>query len=250
MWHKPQLLNTLADLLFLVGAAALLAAAAVWLVRVPAMPVQQVVFETPLQHTRRGEIERVLPGSLRGNFFTLDVSSVRQALLQLPWVRAVQVRRVWPAGLAIQVEEHQPLARWGEGYAEMINGHGEVFAALLAEDEMRRLPLLQGPQGTARQVMERFVALRELFATVGERPVQLSLSSRLAWRLTLDNGMHIEIGREHPKWPLEERLQRFVEVYAKEMAALENRPAVVDLRYPNGFAIKVAAVDAAKLKGK
>ena len=180
----------------------------------------------------------------------LGVYGLVQALLQLPWVRAVQVRRVWPAGLAIQVEEHQPLARWGEGYAEMINGHGEVFAALLAEDEMRRLPLLQGPQGTARQVMERFVAFRELFATVGERPVQLSLSSRLAWRLTLDNGMRIEIGREHPKWPLEERLQRFVEVYAKEMAALENRPAVVDLRYPNGFAIKVAAVDAAKLKGK
>ncbi len=66
MWHKPQLLNALADLLFLVGAAALLAAAAVWLVRVPAMPVQQVVFETPLQHARRGEIEQVLPGSLRG----------------------------------------------------------------------------------------------------------------------------------------------------------------------------------------
>lgn len=250
MWHKPQLLNTLADLLFLVGAAALLAAGTVWLVRVPALPVQQVVFETPLQHTRRGEIEQVLPGSLRGNFFTLDVNNVRQALLQLPWVRSVQVRRLWPSGLTVQVEEHQPIARWGEGHAEMINGHGEVFAALMPEQEMRRLPLLQGPSGTSRQVLERFVAFREMFAAVGETPVQLSLSSRLAWQLTLDNGMRIEIGREHPKWPVEGRLQRFVEVYEKEMAALAVRPAVVDLRYPNGFAIKVAAADAAKAKGK
>lgn len=250
MWHKPQLLNTLADLLFLVGAAALLAAGAVWLLRVPALPVQYVLFETPLQHTRRGEIEQVLPGSLRGNFFTLDVSHVRQTLLQLPWVRGVQVRRLWPAGLAVQIEEHQPVARWGEGHAEMINGHGEVFAALLPEAEMRRLPLLQGPNGTARQVLERFVSFREMFADVGEQPVQLNLSSRLAWQLVLADGMRIEIGREHPKWPVEARLRRFVEIYTKEMAALEARPTVVDLRYPNGFAIKLAAADAVQPKGK
>ena len=41
MWHKPHLLNALADLLLLVASAALLAAAADWLVRVPALPVSR-----------------------------------------------------------------------------------------------------------------------------------------------------------------------------------------------------------------
>jgi hypothetical protein len=43
MWNKPHLLNTIADLLILAATAALLAAA-VWLVRVPSLPVRQVVF--------------------------------------------------------------------------------------------------------------------------------------------------------------------------------------------------------------
>jgi hypothetical protein len=39
--------------------AALLAAAAVWLVRVPSLPVRQVVFAEALPHTKRGEVEQV-----------------------------------------------------------------------------------------------------------------------------------------------------------------------------------------------
>lgn len=44
MWNKPHVLNALADLLFLVGLAALLAVGAVWLVRVPSLPIREVVF--------------------------------------------------------------------------------------------------------------------------------------------------------------------------------------------------------------
>ena len=240
MWHKPQLLTALADLLMLVAAAALLAAGAVWLVRVPSLPVKQVVFTEPLAHTRRGEIEQVLPSALRGNFFSLDLEAVRVALEQLPWVRKVQVRRVWPATLEIAVEEHRPLARWGEGYAEMVNSHGEVFAALLPEAEMAGLPLLAGPPGTAREVLARYAEFTAAFAAVKQRPVQLALSPRLAWRVKLDNGMRIEIGREHPKSPVGARLQRFVDVYPSMVANLPVTPAVVDLRYPNGFAMKLA----------
>ena len=65
MWNKPHLLNAIADLLMLVASAALLAAAAVWLVRVPSLPVRQVVFADTLAHTRRAEVEQVLPASLR-----------------------------------------------------------------------------------------------------------------------------------------------------------------------------------------
>jgi len=240
MWHKPQLLTAIADLLMLVGAAALLAAGAVWLVRVPSLPVKQVVFVEPLEHTRRGEVDQVLPSALRGNFFSLDLEAVRVALEQLPWVRKAQVRRVWPARLEVSIEEHRAVARWGEGYAEMVNSHGEVFAALLPESEMSRLPLLAGPSGTAREVLERFVGFNETLATVGERAVRVALSPRLAWQLELENGMRVEIGREHPKSPLGPRLERFVAVYPSMVAGLPVLPTVVDLRYPNGFAMKVA----------
>ena len=94
MWNKPHLLSAIADLLILVAAAALLAAGAVWLVRVPSLPVRQVVFAEELPHTRRIEVEQILPSAIKGNFFSLNLEMVRGSLEQLPWVRNVEVRRI------------------------------------------------------------------------------------------------------------------------------------------------------------
>lgn len=240
MWNKPSLLNAIADLLMLVAAAALLAAAAVWLVRVPSLPVRQVIFAEPLPHTRRQEVEQVLPSALKGNFFSLNLETVRGALETLPWVRRVEVRRIWPARLEVKVEEHRPAAKWGEGRGELVDSYGEVFAAMPTVEELASLPLLFGPPGTAPEVLKRYGEFVDSFRTVGERPVQVTLSPRLAWQLKLANGMLLDIGREQPKAPVGVRLQRFIEVYPETVAKQAVRPAVVDLRYPNGFAMRVA----------
>ena len=240
MWHKPHLLNAIADLLILVATAALLAAGAVWLVRVPSLPVRHVVFADALPHTKRGEIEQVLPQALKGNFFSLNLEAVRGALEKLPWVRKVEVRRHWPDKLEISVEEHKPVARWGEGRGELVNSYGEVFAALLPDADGGALPLLFGPAGTAPEVLKEYGELVDAFAKVGEKPVQVTLSPRLAWQLKLQNGMVVDVGREQPKSPVAARLVRFIDVYPELVAKRAVRPAVVDLRYPNGFAMKVA----------
>lgn len=242
MWNKPHLLNAIADLLMLAASAALLVAATVWLVRVPALPIEQVIFAEPLPHTRRGEVEQVLPAALNGNFFSLNLEVVRGALETLPWVRKVEVRRVWPARLEISVEEHKPVARWGEGRGELVNSYGEVFAALLQDEEAQAMPLLFGPQGTAPEVLTHYGQFVGAFGPLGEKPVQVLLSPRLAWQVKLDNGMLVDIGREQPKSPVSQRLQRFIEIYPETVGRLPNRPAVVDLRYPNGFAMRVASV--------
>lgn len=240
MWNKPQLLNAIADLLMLVASAALLAAAAVWLVRMPSLPVREVIFAEPLPHTQRLEVEQILPATLRGNFFSLNLETVRSALEKLPWVRKVEIRRIWPARLEVKIEEHRPAARWGEGRGELVNSHGEVFVALPGDQELAALPLLAGPTGTAQEVLTRYSEFVAIFKAVNERPVQLILSSRLAWQAKLENGMLIDMGREQPKSPVGVRLQRFIEVYPETVAKRAIRPAVVDLRYPNGFAMRVA----------
>ena len=240
MWNKPHLLNAIADLLILAASAALLAVAAVWLVRVPSLPVRQVAFTEPLAHTRRLEIEQVLPATLKGNFFSINLEAVRSTLEKLPWVRKVEVRRQWPDRLEIRIEEHKPVARWGEGRGELVNSYGEVFAAQPGDQELAALPLLSGPTGTAPEVLKHFSEFVGAFQSVGERPVQLTLSPRLAWQLKLENGMLVDMGREQPKSPVGMRLQRFIEVYPETVAKRAVRPAVVDLRYPNGFAMRAA----------
>ena len=246
MWNKPHLLNAIADLLMLVAGAAVLAAAAVWLVRVPSLPVRQVVFAEALPHTTRAEVEELLPAALKGNFFSLNLETVRRALEQLPWVRKVEVRRVWPARLEVRIEEHRPVARWGEAHGELVNSYGEVFAANVASPEAESLPMLSGPPGTASEVLRRYAELIETFQKIGEKPVQVTLSPRLAWQLKLERGMLVELGREQTKSPVGVRLQRFIEMYPETIGKRAAQPKVVDLRYPNGYAIRVAG----EVKGK
>ena len=241
MWNKPHILNAIADLLILAAAAALVVAGAVWLVRVPSLPVRQVVFTQELPHTRRAELEQALPVALKGNFFSLDLEQVRGTLERLPWVRKVELRRVWQAGLEVTIEEHRPVARWGEGRGELVNSFGEVFAATAPAAEMAVLPLLFGPSATAPEVLKRYGEFVGSLKPLGQRPVQVTLSPRLAWQLKLENGMVVEMGREQPKSPVAARLQRFIEAYPGTVGKRPVPPSVVDLRYPNGFAMRVAS---------
>ena len=249
MWNRPHVLNAIADLLFLAGAAALLATAAVWLVRVPALPIREVVFADELRQVRRVDIEQTLPAAIRGNFFSVNLEAVRATLEKLPWVRKAEVRRVWPARLEVRVEEHEAAARWDDGNRsgrhELVNIHGEVFHVALTEDEAAQLPMLYGPAGTAPELLKRYGEFAAMFRSVGQKPAQVLLSERLAWQMTLDNGTVVNLGREQARAPLGARLQRFLEVYAAQVQT--QAPVMVDLRYPNGFAMRVAA---AGVKGK
>jgi hypothetical protein len=155
MWNKPHLLNAIADLLMLAAAAALLAAAAVWLVRVPSLPVRHVVFAEELPHTKRGEVEQVLPQALKGNFFSLNLEAVRGALEKLPWVRKVELRRAMagPAG-----NQHRGARRCALGRGARRAGQ-QLRRGLRGDccrGRVERLPLLYGPQGTAPEVLKRY----------------------------------------------------------------------------------------------
>lgn len=243
MWDKPQLLNAIADLLFVAAAAILLTALALWAVRMPALPIRQVVVREELRQVHRDELELVLAGRFSGNFFSINLEQVRSAVETLPWVRRAEVRRKWSSQLELKIEEHQPVARWEDGASnmgrnELVNAYGEVFAAVLGDAEAKRLPQLYGPSGTAPELLKRYAEFTRLLAPIGQKPVQVRLSARLAWQIRLENGLLIELGREQIKAPLSGRLSRFVEVYPEMVANRTPRPAVVDLRYPNGLAVR------------
>ena len=63
-------------------------------------------------------------------------------------------------------------------------------------------------------------------------------------------GAVLELGRQQAKAPVFQRLTRFVEHYPELLAVGGKRPAAVDMRYPNGFALRFAAASANEGKGK
>lgn len=203
-----------------------------WLLLPHRFPVTQVAVKGDLKNTTFGQIEAALPRAA-GNFFAADLGEVRSSVERLPWVRRVAVRRVWPGRLEVTVEEHVALARWGAGdeMSRLVNTFGETFSARTKQP----LPVFVAPGGTAAEVVRRYQRFSELVAPLGTGVERVVLTQRLAWQLRLGNGLHLMLGRDAEL--AEARLRRFVEVYP----AVEKKkpPDYVDLRYPNGFALRV-----------
>lgn len=249
MWHKPRLLSAVADLLFLGAGIALATAAVIWgAPRLQLFPLEEVEVLHELQEVRRSEVEQALSTWLRGNFFTVNVESLRTSLEQLPWVRRAEVWRRWPARIELRIEEHQVSAHWGEESGTLVNTFGEIFSASLSREQS--LPRLSGPPGSSAEVLRRQVEFADILGPTGRRPVQLALSSRLAWLLRLEDGMWVELGREQAKAPIRLRLQRFVDYYPTLSDTRYGKPNAVDMRYPNGFALRFAPSASQEVKGK
>lgn len=232
MWDSPRLLNLAADALYL--AAALLAVAILWhaALRAPHTPLRAVALTGDLAHVDAQAVHGQLAGRVAGNFFGVNLEQVRSLVAELPWVRRVEVRREWPDRLVVRIEEHRPLGLWSGG--RLVSEHGELFEGV----SDARLPQLGGPPGTEREVVRRYLAMRATVAPLGLEPIQVVLSERYAWQLKLSNGLVLELGRDQARSPVEERLTRFVAAYPRAIAVLNRTLDYVDLRYPNGFAIR------------
>ncbi len=267
MWDNPRLLNGIsAGLLAVAGLLVAWGAyysvvTSQWfplrVVRVQAMQGADVV----LSRLSQEQLDEALAGRVTGNFFGVDLEGVRRTLGALPWVRKVAVRRSWPDRLDVAIEEHVALARWGED--RLVNVQGEVFDGGTDDAGRLALPLLFGPAATERQVTERYRTFKTILAPLGAalEPRQVLLSGRYAWRVRLANGLLVELGREvgtdpapvagaqgvaltqaQTQLPVTERLSRFAAVYPQTLGKLRRRLDYVDLRYPNGFALRVPEI--------
>jgi len=229
MWDNPRLLNAAAGFLVGLAALALAAAAAYWLLHSALFPVRTIELRTVLKQVPRTDVEATLARVGRGNFFAAPIDELRSALERLPWVRRAAVRRVWPDGLEVSIEEHVALAHWAAG--GLVNPQGERFAGEAATG----LPVFNAPAGTAAELVRRYARFSQLLAPLGSPIERLTLSARLAWELKLANGLELKLGRDAQA--AEAKLARFVAAYeANQLAPLG---AVVDLRYPGGFTVRV-----------
>jgi cell division protein FtsQ len=172
----------------------------------------------------------------RGNFFSVNLDAVRERFEAVPWVRRADVRRIWPDTLRVGIEEHQPLAVWSDG--RLVNRQGELFTANVAEaDAQADLLQFSGPPGSEAQVTRRWAELQQQLAPLRLEPEAVSLSNRYAWSARLDNGLMLLLGREQDV-PISERVARWVAAYPQAQTTLNRDVVSVDLRYPNGFAMR------------
>ena len=240
MWDRPDILNRISGLLITLALLLAVYGALHFAAHLPFFSLREVRVNGTLAHVTGEQVQIIVRRELKGNFLTLDLAAARAAFEKLPWVRAVNARRQWPDRLEITLEEHAPLARWGSH--ALVNIHGEEFEA--AYDG--KLPLFIGPAGTAKEVTIQYEYFRKSLAAIAKVPVQVQVSPRRAWQIRLEDGMTLELGREQ----IEARLARFISSYERTVGKLARRIDYIDLRYANGFAVRIPELKSEKAEPK
>jgi cell division protein FtsQ len=206
-------------------------------IHLPVFALRHVEVLGATRHVTRAQVEGIVKMGLTGTFFTVDLQQVRTAFEKLPWVREVKLRRQWPDRLEVEITEHVALARWGS--TALVNTQGETFHA--AYDG--KLPVFVGPAGTSKEMAIQYEFFHRNLSAIHARPVLVQLTARRAWQVKLDNGLTLQLGRDD----VEMRLARFIAVHERTIGALARRIEYVDLRYPNGFAVRISELKGAPL---
>ncbi len=237
-----RLMNNTAAAFFLLFAILLLTASAGWLARQPVFSLKAIHVDSDLEHSNAATLRANVAPKLSGNFFTLDLARTRSAFENVPWVRHAVVRREFPDSLRVELQEHQAVAFWGdEADAQLVNSFGEVFEVNQGDVEVEDLPLLRGPKGLSALVLQGYTAVAPLLEKQDIQLSELVLTDRGSWRVLLDGGGVIELGSGSPT-DIQARVQRFVATVAQTSSKFGRNLESADLRYGNGYAIKLRGV--------
>lgn len=194
-------------------------------------PITKVRMDVQWQQLSEADIRGALQGSIGKGFFETDVARIKSDIEQLPWVAQAAVKRVWPDTLAMQLQEHVAIARWGS--TKLLNQHGEIFAPLDVGNA-GHLPRLQGTEGSQFQVMQQYQLFSQILFPAGLKITELTLTPRGSWELIVNDTLEVAVGRGD----FTDKLERFVEFYLMQPKSSSDAFEAVDLRYSNGIAVR------------
>ena len=255
LWNHSDRMQKVSRFLMRCFAIMMLIGVLVWLSQRPVFSLRQVVIEPvtgqTLRHINKPIVKQQVLETVQGNFFSVRLEDVKRGFESMPWVRHANVRRVWPNGLVVSIEEQKPFGIWGGAESHtLMNTHGELFTGRVTEvSEDVRLVDFSGPEDAGKEVMSLYEKARNWFKPWGAEVTSLALTERYAWHIKLSNGMKVEFGRDEEssdKNLTEERVARLFKYWPQVQEKWANRVDAVDLRYANGFAVHLASASLKK----
>ncbi len=213
-------------------------------------PIQEFHITSELKQLSQKEVEKVLKPYLGESFWGVELDKIQADLMRLDWVNQAVVKRSWPNQLEISIEEQSPVARWGE--TGLLNYKGEVFFPNHIED-FEHFVRLDGKLENSKQLLLTLAELQKEFTKLDWSISRLQETANGVWEIHILNGPKLILDHQDEQ----HKLKRFVEAYPHLFDKFRKSAQVYDLRYSNGFAIKVkeassssSAVDKNSLIGK
>jgi cell division protein FtsQ len=184
-----------------------------------------------LNHVDQREVRDLLYPLVDHGFFSINVEHIRDCLRQISWVSDLYVRRVWPDEVVVTLSEKTPAAKWNDD--ALLSEGGELFTPK-QNTWPSGLPKFVGPSGQQIFMLRNFDDMNRLFIPLHAKISYLELTPYLTWKLTLDNGITMQIGHKD----ILTRLNQFVKVYPRIVGARAADIDYIDLRYSNGVAVR------------
>lgn len=241
-----RLMNISAAVLAVGFCVAALVATTSWALRHQVFAISRITVQGDVQHHNEVTLRANITPRLQGNFFTMDLRDTRGAFEAVPWVRQAIVRREFPNRLRVTLQEHQSAGFWGaDSESRLLNTYGEVFEANPGDAESQDLPRLMGPDDQAALVLAMYRSLNVLMKPLETSIEELELSARGSWRMQLDSGAVVELGRGSVD-EVRERTQRFLATLTQVISTYQRKGfdsmESADLRHNAGYAIKLRGV--------
>jgi cell division protein FtsQ len=213
------------------GPILLVAVAIVFLLVLFAMngPVRVVKVSGDLTAAEQAEVRAAVVAALDGSYFTLDLDALVESVLDLSWPHDVRVRRVFPAGVRVEVAKEVFVARWGGG--GVLNSEGEVITT--PDADVGALPLLDCALADGGRAMQVYKTLAALLSVRNLRVAALRENHIGEWTVEFESALTVALGSNDVLG----RLERFLAVYDGVLVNRLHEVAAVDARYPNGIAV-------------
>lgn len=215
-------------------AAVVFVAVIVWLQQTVSvenvLPIERVQIEGEFKYLLKDDLQQQALPHVRGGFFSVNLDKVRNALIDLPWVEDVSIRRKWPDTLSVRVIEKQPVAYWNE--KQLLSAKASLFEPENMKNIIA-LPSLAGPEGQHETMLQELSRMQASLTATGLIIDEMKQDARRSWTLKMTSGIELRLGRSNRN----ERIHRFVDVYSQHLIKQAEKIRHIDMRYTNGFAV-------------
>lgn len=206
-----------------------------------------------LKNIDADQIKRVIESKIDGNYFSVSLESLEDQIEQLPWAFSASLRRRWPSTLLVEVKEIHPVAVWSE--SQWLNFTGDLVEVQpIAKQQFSGLPRLYGLENEIESIWSFFRRWSGAFASTGLSLEGLTLDANGLWHLELslgalslsqDGPVEIDTKEQKPTVRMivdrelsSDRIDRFIRTLNQHLIVQFPFMLSIDLRYPNGFAIR------------
>ncbi|MBT5455100.1 MAG: FtsQ-type POTRA domain-containing protein [Rhodospirillaceae bacterium] len=186
---------------------------------------------------RRSDIVKAL-GVKRGDaILGFDLASMRQRLVDLPWIRDARVERHLPDRLRVEIKERKPMALWQrKGKLVLVDDYGVIITDRKL-NRFRNLIIVVGKD--APRHAPTLFAMLAAEPTLAKRVTAAVRVGARRWNLKLRRGIRIQLPESDPHraW------RRLAELNAKHRLLARDIKSI-DMRLPDRLIVKPGALGA------